>query len=130
MLRVQQPPEHVRIKIEARKIKEEQAALELGKLFVKNPSMLSQNGARLLQIFLVVEHAIGQRFRVLRNSLRVKFTSFIGQQSRITGWSRDGQRRIRWVHIDRRNVKLKSRMRLFKIKAAHAFHVAKEWKQL
>ena len=41
--------------------------------------MLGQYRSRLLQIFLVVEHAIGQRLGIFRDSLGVEFSNFVGK---------------------------------------------------
>ena len=84
MLRIDQPPEHVRIQIEAGKIKEEQAGVEFGKLGVENLAMFRQHCARLLQIFLVVEHAGGEGLGVFGNALGVELAYFFRELARIT----------------------------------------------
>src|SRR5437667_65009 len=50
--------------------------LQFPKFQIKNASMLGQYGSRLLQKFLVIQHAIRKSFRVLRNSLRVELSYF------------------------------------------------------
>ena len=76
MLRIYQPPQHVRIKIEAGKIKEEHAGTEFGKLGVENLAMFRQHGSRLLQIFLIVENPGRQGFGIFGNTLGVELAHF------------------------------------------------------
>ena len=59
MLWIDQPPEHVRVQVQAGKIKEKHASLKLWKLCIKNAPMLCKHRARLLQKLLVIEHAGG-----------------------------------------------------------------------
>src|SRR5438876_12197724 len=100
MLGVNQPPQHVRVEVETGKVKEEDTFLKFGKLQIKNASMLGQYGSRLLQKFLVIQHAIRKSFRVLRNSLRVELSYFFCEEARIDGRSRNRKRQIRRINVD------------------------------
>src|SRR5229473_6053376 len=130
MLRINQPPEHVRVEVKAGKVKEEQAGLKLGKLGVENLAVLGQNHACLLQIFLIAKHSSRQSFRIFGNALGVELAHFFGELTRIILGSGKRQRRIGRINVDGRDVELKSRVRLLEIKAADPFDVADEWNQL
>src|ERR1700722_16717271 len=54
VLGVGQPPQHVRIEIEAGKIEEKQAIVKLRELYVESPPVFGENSARLLQIFVII----------------------------------------------------------------------------
>ena len=71
----------MRVEVEARKIEKENSLLELGKLSVEDAAMLGQDRARLLQIFVIVEHAIGESFRIFGDALAVKLSGFVGQKA-------------------------------------------------
>src|SRR5258707_58364 len=92
--------------------------------------MFGKYRVRLLQIFFVVEHSVGEGFGVLGNALGMILANFFRQIARVAGGGRDRQRRIRWVDIYRRNVKLEARMRLLEKEAADSPHVADDWHQL
>ncbi len=129
-LGVRQPPEHVGVEIEAGKIKEEQTIVKLRKLGVEGPAMLGQHGMGLLQIFLIVENARGERLCVFGDSLSVVFANLCGEIARVAGRSRDGQGGIFRIDIDGRNVELKTRMRLLQIETTDAFDIADYGHQL
>jgi hypothetical protein len=78
-LRIGQPPHHVRVQIEARKIKEEQALVKFWELGIERPPMFGEHGVRLFQIFFIVEHARGERLRVFGNALGVEFADLFRQ---------------------------------------------------
>src|SRR5439155_27147644 len=83
MFRVREPPQHVGIEIQAREIEEENSALELWKLRIEDPAMFSKHSLRLLEILLVVEHAVGPGLRVLGDALRMELACFFREHSRI-----------------------------------------------
>src|ERR1700758_269436 len=130
MLRVHQPPEHVRVQVEAGEIEKEHAVTELGKLGVENPPMLGEYCSCLLQVFPVIEDAIRERLGIFRDSLSVKFSGFVCKQTRIAGRGGNRQGWIRGVNVYGRNVHLKAGMRLLEIETAHAFHIPEERNQL
>ena len=130
MLRVDQAPQHVRIEVEAGKIKEEHAGAELGKLGIENPAMLRQHGAGLLQKFFVVENSGGAGLGIFGNSLGIELADFFRELARVTLRSGNRQRRISRINVDRRDVQLKPRVRLLEIKAADALDVADKRNQL
>src|SRR5438067_4606128 len=76
MLGVNQPPQHVRVQIEAGEVKEEDTFLKFGELQIEDAAMFGQHRSLLLEKFLVIQHAIGQSLRVLRNSLCVELSGF------------------------------------------------------
>src|SRR5580658_11283584 len=116
----------MRVQVETREIKKEKSVVELGKFRIKSAPMLSEHSVRLFQKFFIVEHARGERLGVFSNPLGVKFADLFRQVARIIGWRRDGQSRILRINIDRRHIKLKTRMRLLEIKAADPLHIADE----
>src|SRR5260370_29097850 len=112
MLRMVQPPHHVRVQIEAREIKEEQALVKFRELDVERAPMFGEHGARLFQILLIVEHTGGERLRIFGNSFGVEFADLFPPVAPGIRWRRDWQGRIFRVDIDWRYVKLKTRTRL------------------
>ena len=70
----------------------------------------------LLQIFLIVKNAGGQRLGVFGDALSVVFADLFREIAREAGRRGDGQRGIFRIDIDGRDVELKSRMRLLQIK--------------
>src|SRR5215470_20271758 len=98
------------VQVEAGEIKKEKAMLEFGEFGVEHSPVLGQDGVRLLEEFLIVEYACGKRLGIFGDALRVELADFLGKIFRITRGRRNRERRIGGIDIDRRNVKLKSRM--------------------
>ena len=79
MLRIGETPHHVRVQIEAGKIEEEQAIVKFRELDIERAPVFGKHGVGLLQIFFVVEHAVGERLGVFGDALRVKFADLFRQ---------------------------------------------------
>ena len=77
MLRIGQPPHHVPVEIEAGEVKEEETVVKFRELRIERAPVFGEHGVRLLQKFLVVEHAAIQRLRIFGDPLRVVFTNLL-----------------------------------------------------
>src|SRR5437667_9872225 len=109
MFRVREPPQHVGIEIQAGEIEEENSALELRKLRIEDPAMFSKHSLRLLEILLVIEHAIGPGLRVLGDALPMELAGFLREHSRIFRTSSNQQSRICRINVHGHTVQPKTR---------------------
>src|ERR1700758_4933871 len=118
------------IEIKTGKVKEKDALVELGELRVEDPPVFGQYGSRLLQIFVVVKHAIGEGLRVFGDTLCVKLAHFLGEHAGVTRWRGDGQRGVRGIDVYRRHIQLEARMGLLQVEATYSLHAGEKREQL
>src|SRR5262249_14831318 len=117
------PPEHVRLKVAAGEVEEEQAVVVVLERVVPESKPPVEDQVRLPQILRVVENAVAPRLGVFLETGRVGPADARGDITRERLWLGDRRGGRRRIDVDRTDIEAERRLHLLQIEATHAADV-------